>query len=261
MCFVAHPMEIGCAQDRKVIAVNAPVELIPPTKPAAFLQRFTNLPVLSVKRTLWRMEEAEHTRNEADALFQEARKKALTRDGGRCWFCGWQSAAYQEVHHADDDHTNNHVDNLVTVCNIDHMCFHLGLAAMRGAMFLAFVPELTQAEVTNLMRLYHCKMRIGDEAMQLKLQGFHALFESRSVEVFKRVFEADFSGGHEISVALSKLDDSAFARRARTLQGLRVVPTAAAFHAGQLEAYIGRSHAAYFQPDNGAALLQQLQQE
>ena len=85
MCFVAHPMEIGCAQDRKVIAVNAPVELIPPTKPAAFLQRFTNLPVLSVKRTLWRMEEAEHTRNEADALFQEARKKALTRDGGRCW--------------------------------------------------------------------------------------------------------------------------------------------------------------------------------
>lgn len=222
------------------------------------MQRFTNLPVLSVKRKQWRMEEEEHTRNEADALFQEARKKVLTRDGGRCWYCGWQSATYQEVHHKDDDHKNNNLSNLVTVCNIDHMCFHLGLAAMRGAMFLAVVPELTQVEVTNLMRLYHCKMLVGNEDTQLKLKGLYALFESRAVDVFKRVFEADFSGGHEIAVALSKLDDGPFERRGKTLQGIRVVPTAAAFHPGQLEMYTGRTHTAHFDRDNWAAMLETL---
>ena len=84
-------------------------------------------------------------------LTQGARKKALDRDGRRCWFCGFTSTAHQEVHHLDDDHANNRLDNLVTICNIDHLCFHLGLAAMRGAIFLAVVPELTQAEITNLI--------------------------------------------------------------------------------------------------------------
>ena len=59
------------------------MELIPPTRPEAFLERFTNLPVLSVKRKQWRMEQSEHDRNEADAVFQEVRKKVLDRDGRR----------------------------------------------------------------------------------------------------------------------------------------------------------------------------------
>ena len=46
------------------------MELIPPTRPEAFLERFTNLPVLSVKRKQWRMEQSEHDRNEAVAVFQ-----------------------------------------------------------------------------------------------------------------------------------------------------------------------------------------------
>ena len=75
------------------------MELIPPTRPEAFLKRFTNLPVLSVKRKQWRMEQSEHDRNEADAVFQEVRKKVLDRDGRRCWFCGFTSTAHQEVHH------------------------------------------------------------------------------------------------------------------------------------------------------------------
>ena len=142
------------------------MELIPPTRPEAFLERFTNLPVLSVKRKQWRMEQSEHDRNEADAVFQEVRKKVLDRDGRRCWFCGFTSTAHQEVHHLDDDHTNNRLDNLVTICNIDHLCFHLGLAAMRGAIFLAVIPELTQAEITNLMRIYHCAVATGNEDVQ-----------------------------------------------------------------------------------------------
>ncbi len=234
------------------------MELIPPTRPEAFLKRFTNLPVLSVKRKQWRMEQSEHDRNEADAVFQEVRKKVLDRDGRRCWFCGFTSTAHQEVHHLDDDHTNNRLDNLVTICNIDHLCFHLGLAAMRGAIFLAVVPELTQAEITNLMRIYHCATATGNEDVQSRLKGLYAIFESRSIDIFKRVFEADFSNGHEIAVALSKLDDAAFAMRNKTLDGLRVIPTESAFRDGQIAGYLTRTHSQYFDMNHWPALLDTL---
>lgn len=234
------------------------MELISPTRPEAFLQRFTNQPVLSVKRKQWRMEQSEHDRNEADAVFQEVRKKVLDRDGRRCWFCGFASTTHQEVHHLDDDHTNNRESNLVTICNIDHLCFHLGLAAMRGAMFIAVVPEFTQAEITNMMRVYHCSMAVGNEDVQSKLKGFHAILESRAVDVFKRVFESDFSNGHEIAVALAKLDDAAFAMRNKTLDGLRVIPTEAAFRDGQIAGYLTRTHSQYLDMNHWPALLDTL---
>ncbi len=242
----------------KMSSLSRPLEPIPPTRPDAYLQRFANNPVLSVKRKLWRMEESEHARNDADAVFREVRQKALQRDGYRCWFCGFASSSHQEVHHRDDDHTNNRLDNLVTVCNIDHLCFHLGLAAMRGAIFLAVVPELTQPEITNLMRVYHGMMNIGNEETRARLRGLYAIFESRSVDVFKRVFEADFSNGHEIAVALSKLDDAAFAMRHKTLDGLRVIPTEAAFRPEQLAGYTGKTHAQYFDRNHWPALLDTL---
>lgn len=222
------------------------------------MQRFTNLPVLSVKRKQWRMEQTEHDRNEADAVFQEVRKKVLDRDGRRCWFCGFTSTAHQEVHHLDDDHTNNRLDNLVTICNIDHLCFHLGLAAMRGAIFLAVIPELTQAEITNLMRIYHCAVATGNEDVQSRLKGLYAIFESRSVDIFKRVFETDFSNGHEIAVALSRLDDAAFAMRHKTMKGLRVIPTEAAFRQGQIAGYLTRTHTQYLDMNHWPTLLDTL---
>ena len=237
------------------------MELLPPTRPEAFLERFTNLPVLSVKRKQWRMEQSEHDRNEADAVFQEVRKKVLDRDGRRCWFCGFTSTAHQEVHHLDDDHTNNRLDNLVTICNIDHLCFHLGLAAMRGAIFLAVIPELTQAEITNLMRIYHCAVATGNEDVQSRLKGLYAIFESRSVDIFKRVFETDFSNGHEIAVALSRLDDAAFAMRHKTMNGLRVIPTEAAFRQGQIAGYLTRTHTQYLDMNHWPALLDTLRSQ
>lgn len=209
-----------------------------PERSADFLQRFAHLPVLSVKRKQWRMEQSEKDRNDADPVFQRVRRQVLERDGHRCVFCGFSSPVYQEVHHLDGNHANHGLENLVTVCNIDYLCLHLGMAALKGSIFLAVVPELTQAEITNLMRLYHCALAEGDEEVQARLAGLYAIFESRSVDVFKRVFEADFSNGQEIAVALSRLDDAAFSARNRTLEGIRVIPTESAFHDGQIAAYL-----------------------
>lgn len=235
--------------------------LLQPTKPEAFLQRFTNLPVLSVKRKQWRMEHSEHERNDADPLFKQNRKRAFERDGYRCWFCGFASTAHQEAHHLDGDHTNNHIDNLATVCNIDHLCFHLGYAATSGSIFLAAIPELTQPEITNMMRIYHCLMTSGNEEVQGRLKGLYAIFESRSIDIFKRVFEADFSKAHEIAIGISKLDDAPFAVRNRTLEGLRVIPTQNAFKEGQLSDFLTRTHSQYFDMSQWPVLLDSLRNQ
>jgi hypothetical protein len=94
--------------------------------------------------------------------------------------------------------------------------------------------------------------------VQSRLKGLYAIFESRSVDIFKRVFEADFSNGHEIAVGLSKLDDAAFALRNKTLDGLRVIPTEAAFRDGQIAGYLTRTHSQYLDMNHWPALLDTL---
>lgn len=103
-------------------------------------------------------------------------------------------------------------------------------------------------------------MTMGNEDVQSRLKGLYAIFESRSVDIFKRVFEADFSNGHEIAVALSKLDDAAFAMRGKTLDGIRVIPTEAAFRDGQIAGYLTRTHTQYFDQNHWPALLDALRQ-
>lgn len=229
-----------------------------PDRSADFLQRFANLPVLSVKRKQWRMEQSEKERNDADPVFQEVRKKVLERDGHRCFFCGFSSPVHQEIHHLDGDHANHGLDNLVTVCSIDYLCLHLGMAALNGSIFLAVVPELTQAEITNLMRLYHCAMAEGDEEVRARLSGLYAIFESRSVDIFKRVFEADFSNGQDIAVALSRLEDAGFSMRHKTLEGIRVIPTESAFQQGQIASYLAASRGTGLDRNGWPALLDTL---
>lgn len=233
-------------------------DLHQPTKPEAFLTRFANLPILSVKRNEWRMEQQDHDHNDANPLFQEKRKKVLERDGRKCWFCGFASTANQEIHHLNGDHTDNEIDNLATICNVDHLCFHLGLAALKSAVFIAFVPELTQPEITNLMRVYHSAMFIGNTEIKESLKGFYSMFEARSVPVFSQVFKSDFSSGHEIAMALSKLEDAQFSNRAKTFEGLRVIPTAKAFQEDQISSYVTRTHSQYFDMKHWPSLLDTL---
>lgn len=233
-------------------------EFILPERPADFLQRFAHLPVLSVKRKQWRMEQSEKESNDADPVFRQVRKRVLERDGHRCLFCGFSSPSHQEIHHLDGDHANHALDNLVTVCSIDYLCLHLGMGALKGAIFLAVVPELTQAEITNLMRLYHCALAEGDEEVRDRLAGLYAIFESRSVDVFKRVFEADFSNGQEIAIAISRLDDAAFSSRSRTLEGIRVIPTESVFHSGQIAGYLAASRGTSIDRNEWPALLDAL---
>lgn len=117
--------------------------------------------VLSVKRSTWRRHDPD--REAADAAYARVRLDVLRRDAYTCKYCGFVSSGdsqantgsyaasgYLEVHHQDDNHKNNQISNLVTVCPFCHQVFHVGFAGKRAAAQLTWFPWLPQATV-NLM--------------------------------------------------------------------------------------------------------------
>jgi intracellular multiplication protein IcmJ len=106
--------------------------------------------VLSVKATNWRMNDEESSL--ADAEFRHVRLQALDRDQRMCQFCGFQSQKWQEVHHRDDDHSNNALSNLVTTCTFCHMVQHIGLAGRNKEAVLAYIPEIPQDRLHHIVR-------------------------------------------------------------------------------------------------------------
>lgn len=114
------------------------------------------LPLIpSVKLKIHRHYDAEA--DEADEQFAQAREKALYRDKMTCQGCGMPTKSTQtlksgmfEVHHLDDDHKNNHPNNLITLCPLCHSVFHIGFAGAKGRVKIIWLPEISQNDL-NLM--------------------------------------------------------------------------------------------------------------
>lgn len=109
---------------------------------------------LSVKRGQFRSDDP--TSEEADKQFKSIRPKVLKRDNHTCQYCGFRAEKYQEVHHKDDDHTNNDEDNLITTCSLCHACFHVGFSGQKERGIVIYLDPalgLTQAELNQLVRV------------------------------------------------------------------------------------------------------------
>lgn len=120
--------------------------------------------VLSVKRELWRPLDEDAV--PADEAFKATRAEALTRDDYTCQFCDWRSTEQQDVHHFNDCHSDNHVDNLITACKLCHACHHIGFACQKGAGTLIWLPEVSQAQLNNLVRMFFVINEIGSDAQK-----------------------------------------------------------------------------------------------
>lgn len=89
--------------------------------------------------------------------FIRAAKAVLIRDKHQCSQCGFTSTKWQQVVTKNESYTKkDFVDsNLITVCPL---CFHglrLGYAAEEKSLSFIYLPELTQAELNNIMRLIY----------------------------------------------------------------------------------------------------------
>ena len=79
-------------------------------------------------------------------------KRIFKRDNYTCYYCGFQSDEYQEIHHLNDDHNNYNENNLVTICPLCHQSHHLNSAFVNKGAELIYLPELTQQELNHLCR-------------------------------------------------------------------------------------------------------------
>jgi intracellular multiplication protein IcmJ len=174
---------------------------------------------------------------EADAEFKGKRKSALERDQHTCQFCGFKSMHWQEVHHANDDHADNRLDNLITTCSFCHMCQHIGLAGSHKEAVLIYLPQVSQADLHHLVRTALIAERALDviradqrsapplirqhrEAADVAKAVLAAL-RSRTEGAERRILTSDPA---EIANVLKMLPDDAYARRAETLAGIRLLP-------------------------------------
>jgi len=124
--------------------------------------------ILSVKRGKFRRDDSQVVA--ADREFEARRERALVRDDHSCRFCSFKSLKHQEVHHTDDDHANNAMDNLDTADVLCHAVNHVGFAGLGGKAVMVYLPGVSQVDLNHFMRTIFVAMRVGDE-VEKKVAG------------------------------------------------------------------------------------------
>lgn len=191
--------------------------------------------ILSVKAANWRMNDDGSA--EADSEFQLVRKKVLERDEFSCRFCAFKAPKYQEVHHLNDDHSDNRPQNLVTACIYCHLCAHIGLAGKNNEAVLVWLPEIEQAALHHVVRTiqfsaYWGKKHSVDKRTDPKTQAMAKMIASTAsaLEGKLRAREAGAqrllgtSDPLELSNLFLKMPNEVYARRGEILTGIRLLP-------------------------------------
>lgn len=205
--------------------------------PGLKIGRHGRQPVMGVKRRLWRMDD-EHA-PESDQLFMAKKQHVLQRDNYACCYCDFMCISYLEVHHRDNDHSNNDDNNLETACNLCHQVFHIGFAALRGTCYLAYIPELTQTEVIHLVRQAIMLPIVNGEGYADQAKSLLAIFESRS-DYIRQQMRSDLATPATLAQFLSEYPENSGYETKRQFfarEGLRIVPNATALSAEMTAIY------------------------
>lgn len=176
--------------------------------------------VLSAKRATWRMHDGQH--GAADADFQLIRTQILERDQHTCKGCGFTAKKWMEVHHRDDDHTNNTPSNLVTLCSFCHLCFHIGRAGMFQEAQLIWLPEIPQKTVNFIMPALYVAARDTASPYSETAQVLISMLEERAALMFETQLAS--SDPTVLGDLLLHLPDDVYDNRREILKGIRLLP-------------------------------------
>lgn len=178
---------------------------------------------LSVKRRTWRKDD--QGIESADREFREKRPGILERDRNTCRYCGFKSGK-TEVHHLNDDHTDNRDDNLVTADPLCHGCNHIGQVGAQSHGVLAYVPGLSQIDLNHLQRTIFMMMEMGTEEQKREAQDLLMLLAAK-----RHDFEAAWgtSKPREIATALAQVDPETFSQRGTFFANVALIYNPARF--------------------------------
>ena len=190
---------------------------------------------LSVKAKNWRMND--ESSEEADAEFGLVRRKALERDDNTCQLCGFKSKKWQEVHHVNDDHSDNRPDNLLTVCSYCHMCQHIGLAGRDEEAVLIWLPEIPQGHLHHIVRAIQVSLRWAETATQARQVKPDTLRSAQTIADGARKLQAELRAREDHAEArlgtsdlldlaniMLAMPDDIYERRGEMLHGFRMLP-------------------------------------
>lgn len=183
--------------------------------------------VLSAKRRSWRMMDV-HA-DEHDKRYLDVREKVLQRDDYSCVFCLFRSTRYQHVHHVDDDHGNNTMNNLVTACPLCHQCFHLGMAGIRKSGIIVWLPEISQGALNNLCRGIFVAVQNAGQHEQAA-RSLYGAFESRAA-IIEQELGPGSSNPAAFGQAFLHMSEEQYAARGKRLSAIRLLPRMQAFGA------------------------------
>lgn len=190
---------------------------------------------LSVKTLNWRMDDDYSA--DADNEFKGPRKAALSRDKHTCRFCEFHSNKWMEVHHFNDDHSDNRLENLVTTCTFCHMCQHIGLAGRNKEAVLIWLPEISQVDLHHFVRsrlvakkyLSNVQSMVGGLPSRIDLaKSIANSADSIMASLMNRQEQAELrirtSDPLDLANSLLALPDPVYDKRRDLLHGIRMLP-------------------------------------
>jgi intracellular multiplication protein IcmJ len=193
----------------------------------------------SVKRSTFRVHDPEA--EAANAEYVSNRRKALEKARYTCQYCGFitkpnrrkpeyslEMSGFLEVHHIDDDHDNNELENLAAACPFCHQVFHAGFAGSRQAVRVIWMPHISQANLNLLMNFTLSAIQGGSIYKDKALSLYETL--SKETQGLTRVFGDEILKPENLSQILIHMDKhGVYEKRKALLSGLRFLPEKAVF--------------------------------
>jgi len=196
------------------------------------------LPALvpGVKLNLWRRDD-EHSMDH-DREYALVRQAVLERDRYTCQWCGfstvgdskadpksYRASGYLEVHHIDDNHSNNDRKNLATICPFCHAVFHIGHTGHNRKAKIIYMPWMRQEDLNLLVNcLAVATVRNEAKTFEDAQEMFVWLqaYEGPAIEKFGEAV-SDPALLASALVGLLKKNPKAYRLRRRALRDLRVL--------------------------------------
>lgn len=188
--------------------------------------------ILSASRKSWKMSSSHGTEFDKDYKKHKAVwDKVWERDKFTCYYCQFTSKKHQEIHHLNDEHDDNSLDNLVTVCPLCHQSFHLDLASTTNGGKIIWLPEFSQQELNYLCRAIFIAIEESEmaETENREAVGFAKIARTFETSLAERTLIVDHhfsSGASEPSVfanALIKMSPELYEKRSQTLSSFKLL--------------------------------------
>lgn len=203
--------------------------------------KISNPLLLSVDIASWGIVSQEHGSllEPTTSEILDVYRHVLQRDNHTCYYCGFASDKYQEIHHIDHNHTNNDPSNLVTVCPLCHQSHHLSLADLHNGASLIWCPELSQQEINDLCRIAFILKQINDanginDGHYISRLAFGSIYSTleRGIGKLEEFFEGASNCGTfgQILLDIKANAPDRYMKRDQWLRGIRMLHKPMRFH-------------------------------